>query len=66
MVLGCGSNVIDVFYQIRRMPQAGEKSYFDGEKVWLRLAGAAVVEGPDERSLPAFSIVQAVSRVGSL
>ena len=34
MVVGCGSNVVDVFFRLREMPKSGEKGYFlDPEKV---------------------------------
>ena len=33
-VVGCGSNVVDVFFRVREMPRADSKGYFkDGEKV---------------------------------
>ena len=27
-ILGCGSNVVDVFFRVRAMPVAGTKGYF--------------------------------------
>ena len=28
LILGCGSNVMDLFYKVRRFPKLGEKQYF--------------------------------------
>lgn len=31
LVLGCGSNVVDLFYRVKTLPGAGDKGYFSGE-----------------------------------
>ena len=33
MVCGSGSNVVDLFYRVRSIPQAGAKQYFAGKNV---------------------------------
>eukprot|EP01059_Diplonema_ambulator_P016642 TRINITY_DN2832_c0_g3_i1.p1 TRINITY_DN2832_c0_g3~~TRINITY_DN2832_c0_g3_i1.p1 ORF type:complete len:368 (+),score=75.42 TRINITY_DN2832_c0_g3_i1:83-1105(+) len=32
-VIGCGSNVVDKFFSVRKIPKAGEKGYFSSTKV---------------------------------
>jgi hypothetical protein len=49
LVLGCGSNVVDMFYRLKALPAPGEKGYFADE----RILHDAVVGGkcrPDLRS----------------
>lgn len=33
LVLGCGSNVVDRFHRVKKMPRAGDKGYFASQKV---------------------------------
>lgn len=33
LVVGAGSNVIDIFYPVRKLPSPGDKQYFDLEQV---------------------------------
>ena len=55
LILGCGSNVIDVFSKVRALPSPGDKAYYANERIvdkeivggvtlnhlaWARLAGA--------------------------
>ena len=42
VVLGCGSNVVDVISRVRALPQAGEKGYFADPEV---LVSAQIVGG---------------------
>ena len=32
LILGCGSNVIDAFFNVRKLPLPGEKAYFSDER----------------------------------
>ena len=32
-VLGCGSNVVDLFFPVRALPSPGDKAYFDAERL---------------------------------
>lgn len=33
LILGCGSNVVDVFFWVRQLPKPGEKAYFSDEGI---------------------------------
>lgn len=33
LILGCGSNVVDVFFRVRQLPKPGEKGYFSDESI---------------------------------
>lgn len=39
LVLGCGSNVVDLFFRVKSMPRPGDKGYFADPKV---LSGSVV------------------------
>lgn len=39
LVLGCGSNVVDLFFRVKSMPRPGNKGYFADPKV---LSGSVV------------------------
>lgn len=41
LILGCGSNVMDLFFRVRSLPGPGEKQYFAGTQV----LSASVVGG---------------------
>lgn len=45
LVLGCGSNVMDLFFRVRSLPGPGEKQYFAGTQV----LSASVVGGTHAR-----------------
>ncbi len=30
LIVGCGSNVMDLFYKVRQFPKLGDKQYFEG------------------------------------
>lgn len=41
LILGCGSNVMDLFFRVRKLPAPGEKQYFAGTQA----LSASVVGG---------------------
>jgi hypothetical protein len=46
LVVGCGSNVVDLFFPLRAFPQAGDKAYFANEQVRTQIGRICLGEYP--------------------